>query len=164
MASLYYARIIISVKVKSGFTIVELMVVVVVIAILAVVSVLTYNGVTKNAREVAVKSDLSSTVDSFDVEQIKYGGKYDPKSSEFLYRETQNASIEYSYGTSDSYCITASSKSDPSIVFHMTGGEDDAPLESDVCPTPNYSTTYRCVVGKIYATYTYTNTSAERLV
>lgn len=43
-----------------GFTIVELLIVVVVIAILAAISLVAYNGVTSNAYDSSVQADLSS--------------------------------------------------------------------------------------------------------
>lgn len=45
---------------RSGFTIVELLIVVVVIAILATITIVAYNGVANNAKVSAIKSDLSS--------------------------------------------------------------------------------------------------------
>lgn len=45
---------------QTGFTIVELLIVVVVIAILAAITVVAYNGVTQNARVSTAKSDLSN--------------------------------------------------------------------------------------------------------
>ena len=43
-----------------GFTIVEVLIVVVVIAILAAVTVVAYNGITASAKESALRSDLST--------------------------------------------------------------------------------------------------------
>lgn len=43
-----------------GFTIVELLIVVVVIAILAAITIVSYNGITKSAHDTTIKSDLSS--------------------------------------------------------------------------------------------------------
>ena len=44
---------------KTGFTIVELLIVIVVIAILASISIVAYNGIQSRARDTARKSDLS---------------------------------------------------------------------------------------------------------
>jgi len=45
---------------RSGFTIVELLIVVVVIAILAAITIVSYNGISAQANEAAVKSDLKN--------------------------------------------------------------------------------------------------------
>ena len=47
-------------KNKSGFTIVELLIVVVVIAILAAITIVSYNGVTNRANDSAVQQDLAT--------------------------------------------------------------------------------------------------------
>lgn len=45
---------------ESGFTIVELLIVIVVIGILAAITIVSYNGVQGKANDIAVKSDLSN--------------------------------------------------------------------------------------------------------
>ena len=45
---------------KRGFTIVELLIVIVVIAILASISIVAYNGVQQRARTTALQSDVRS--------------------------------------------------------------------------------------------------------
>ena len=47
-------------KSRSGFTIVELLIVIVVIAILAAVSIVAYNGIQNRANDVAIQNDLRS--------------------------------------------------------------------------------------------------------
>jgi|GEM_PF-1180319 len=58
-----YAKISGKVGNAPGFTIVELLIVVVVIAILASITIVSYNGVTKQARAAVMKSDLRSAAD-----------------------------------------------------------------------------------------------------
>lgn len=47
-------------KRTSGFTIVELLIVVVVIAILAAITIVSYNGITNQAHDTAVKNDITA--------------------------------------------------------------------------------------------------------
>jgi len=50
---------------QTGFTIVELLIVVIVIAILAAITIVSYNGITKQANDSAVQSDLTSVSKQF---------------------------------------------------------------------------------------------------
>lgn len=47
-------------KYRGGFTIVELLIVIVVIAILAAISIIAYNGIQNRANDTAVQSDLTN--------------------------------------------------------------------------------------------------------
>lgn len=52
---------------QAGFTIVELLIVVVVIAILAAITVVAYNGITNNAYDSSVKSDLANIARKYEM-------------------------------------------------------------------------------------------------
>lgn len=56
-----------------GFTIIELLVVVVVIAILASITVVSYNGITNRAKETVLKSDLQSGAEQLQLARITSG-------------------------------------------------------------------------------------------
>jgi len=58
---------------KGGFTIVELLIVIVVIAILAAISIVAYTGVTARARDAIRKSDLSQVADGLKLYNHDYG-------------------------------------------------------------------------------------------
>lgn len=94
---------------RRGFTIVELLIVIVVIAILAVITIVAYNGIQQRARESTVKSDLSAVAKKMAIDNVNNGsyelaagdvdeGKGLPASSGTTY--------EYA-STGSTYCITA---------------------------------------------------------
>jgi prepilin-type N-terminal cleavage/methylation domain-containing protein len=58
---------------KGGFTIIELMVVIVVIAILASITLVAYNNAQGNARDDRRRSDLSNIADAISLYHTKYG-------------------------------------------------------------------------------------------
>ncbi|MCD8561685.1 prepilin-type N-terminal cleavage/methylation domain-containing protein [Candidatus Saccharibacteria bacterium] len=60
-------------KVQPGFTIVELLIVIVVIAILATVTIIGYNGVSQQARASAVQSDLAQAVRKIELAKVESG-------------------------------------------------------------------------------------------
>jgi len=58
---------------QSGFTIVELLIVVVVIAILAAITIVSYNGITTQANDAAAKSAASTAATKIESYQAKVG-------------------------------------------------------------------------------------------
>lgn len=64
---------------KHGFTIVELLVVVVVIGILASITIVSYVGVNARARDSKRRSDLSALEQALEMNYIKYGAYTQPE-------------------------------------------------------------------------------------
>lgn len=60
-------------KATSGFTIVELLIVIVVIAILAAISVVAYNGIQNRANDAAVRSDLAAIGKLYEIHKVDAG-------------------------------------------------------------------------------------------
>ena len=60
-------------KQQRGFTIVELLIVIVVIAILAAISIVAYNGIQNRANDTTVQSDLATMAKKFRIYQIDKG-------------------------------------------------------------------------------------------
>jgi len=141
-----------------GFTIVELLVVVVVIAILGAITFVSFNGVRKSALEAGVKSELSSATKGFEVEQLSNGGTYDPTSSAYLLKETTNTTIEYSYGNTQYFCMTGRANNDTSVIYHVINSEGDSSIQSGLCPNASFRTSYRCVAGNVVSVHSLTNT------
>lgn len=59
---------------KSGFTIVELLIVIVVIAILAAISIVAYNGIQQRGRDTQRSSDIANIKKALEVYRIHNGG------------------------------------------------------------------------------------------
>lgn len=66
---------------KSGFTIVELLIVIVVIAILAAISIVAYNGIQQRANNVAAINEAVTWRKLFEVYKATYGASPDVPSS-----------------------------------------------------------------------------------
>lgn len=61
---------------RAGFTIVELLIVIVVIAILATIAVVAYNGVQQRARDTKRKDDLAKITKAFQLWAAETGGDF----------------------------------------------------------------------------------------
>ncbi len=58
---------------RSGFTIVELLIVIVVIAILAAITIVSYNGIQNRAKDAQRKSDIASIAKVLELYYLDYG-------------------------------------------------------------------------------------------
>lgn len=97
---------------SKGFTIVELLVVIVVIGILAVVTIIGYTGVTQRAAAAALESDLknaSTALELYKAENGEYPTDADdlPKSGDTVYQYTVENDVFFLSATSPSAGTTA---------------------------------------------------------
>jgi general secretion pathway protein G len=92
-----------------GFTIVELLIVIVVIGILAAITIVAYNGVQDRARAAAVSTDLNGAAKQIALYQVDAGGYpatlSDLNSGQGL-KASSGTSFQYT-GTGTAYCVTA---------------------------------------------------------
>jgi prepilin-type N-terminal cleavage/methylation domain-containing protein len=99
-----------------GFTIVELLIVIVVVGILATITIVAYNGIQSRAQIAVLKSDLETTAKSLESYRIssateRYPEDIDcsssPASNTTCVRTGQATTLAYLYDTSlNSYCVT----------------------------------------------------------
>ncbi len=78
---------------KNGFTIVELLIVVVVIGVLAAIVIVAYNGITSQAHNTAVKSDLANFTKKMELYRVN-NGEYPSNSTEL-----ENANVKVTQGS-----------------------------------------------------------------
>lgn len=116
------------VRVKTAaFTIVELLVVIVVIAILASVVIVSYRGITANAREVTLKNDLKGASDSLKLTWAS-NGSYPADASSL--QKSPDTMYSYTYNTKE-FCLSATSSKSPGTTFYiMSSGS----VVSGSCP------------------------------
>ena len=95
----------------SGFTIVELLIVIVVIGILAAITIVAYNGISGRAKEATLTSDLNSATKKIETERVLTGSYPSSAASadggQGLKSSPGNTFAYYnSYkGQTDSYCL-----------------------------------------------------------
>ncbi|MFZ1250092.1 MAG: hypothetical protein WAR37_01430 [Candidatus Microsaccharimonas sp.] len=96
-------------KVRVGFTVVELVVVITVIAILAVVVTVSYGSITARSKKEAVKGDLQAT--SVILKDYKSDNGTYPASLSSITPQNKSTQTTYTYqykSAQDSYCLSAS--------------------------------------------------------
>ncbi|MDB5165663.1 MAG: prepilin-type N-terminal cleavage/methylation protein [Candidatus Saccharibacteria bacterium] len=92
---------------QSGFTIVELLIVIVVIGILAAITIVAYNGIQDRARVSSVSSALSQAAKKISVWQVDNPNTSPPDLSAVGVTNSSDVSYQYTAGTNGVYCITA---------------------------------------------------------
>lgn len=97
-----------NIRAHRGFTIVELLIVIVVIAILAAITIVAYNGIQDRAKASMAAQALSDTVKKVKYWQAEQDTVTAP-SSLAVAGVSNSASVEYQYtsGVDGAYCITA---------------------------------------------------------
>lgn len=119
---------------RRGFTIVELLVVVVIIAILAAITVVAFNGITGQAIETSMKSDLRTAATTLELDNTR-GGSYPADSGSANngqgLKSSNNNTLSYKLKTYG-YCLTITN---PRINEQMHIRGDSGAIENSPCPT-----------------------------
>jgi len=112
---------------NKGFTIVELLIVIVVIAILAAITIVSYNGIVERAKISSIVSDLSSSYQQLAVNSID-GDTY-PASAAAAnggqgLKSSSGTVLQYNYNaSSNTYCLSATNGS---LVYRVTSDSNVA--------------------------------------
>ena len=114
---------------NEGFTIVELLIVVVVIAILAAITIVSFNGISTRAKETALKSDLMSGAKQIQVMKAT-DGTY-PVDTTTIKKATTTV-FEYTYNNaSGAFCLGATTSTAASLAYYVTEGGS---IQAGTCP------------------------------
>lgn len=123
-------------RTDQGFSLVELLIVIVVIAILATITIVAYTGIQDRASTASLQSDLRQAASLLEQERA-LDGVYPTSQSEFDSSvdlvASSNNTLLYSYDSSDNtFCLTA--RSDRSgVADHSISATTGAPAEG-ACP------------------------------
>lgn len=97
-----------------GFTIVELLIVIVIIAILAAITIVAYNGIQNRANDSAVQSDISNSAKRIEMWRTVSAGDTYPTASQLGASDNRLKFSKGSYQTSNNavlYCQSSDGKS-----------------------------------------------------
>ena len=102
--------------ISRGFTIIELLIVIVIIGILVAITAVGFNGITKSAKEASAKSDLKQAATQLEVDKAKSLNNQFPNNTNNLKTSPNNNLEITSNGTS--YCLSVTSTNN--IAFNIT--------------------------------------------
>ena len=96
-------------KKQKGFTIVELLIVVVVIAILAAITIVAYNGIQNRSKQSAVQASLVQAVKTIELAKVaNTAGTYPDSQANANIKSGSGVTLTYTYNaTSNAYCVQA---------------------------------------------------------
>ena len=124
---------------NKAFTIIELLIVIVIIGILVAITAVSYNGVTKGAKESALKSELKQASTEVEVAKAKTGN---PPANASSLTTPKNGTLTLSTNTEqNTWCltITPNSPNNQNIPnFNITS--DSGTISEGGCPSPSIQT------------------------
>ena len=122
-----------------GFTIIELLVVIVIIGILVAITAVSYNGITKSAKESALKSELKQASTEVTMTEFETGN---PPANASSLTTPKNGTLTLSTNTEqNTWCltITPNSPNNQNIPnFNITS--DSGTISEGGCPSPSIQT------------------------
>jgi prepilin-type N-terminal cleavage/methylation domain-containing protein len=110
---------------SSGFTLVEVLVIIAVIAILVTFTIIAVGDWRKSTAETEVKNDLTSL--SGAMESARNFSTGYPLSIPNTFTANSNVTVTYISGTTATYCIQAVSKVVTSVTYHIDSSQNKDP-------------------------------------
>lgn len=118
-----------STHITRGFTVVELLVIIVVIGLLAGLSIITYGSWRTRVAAASVKTDLSSVATAMKSE-LNFKNAY-PAGLPSSFTPSDDVTVTWVFGDASSFCINGVSKDDANVKFYIQaiGSTINGPLE-----------------------------------
>jgi prepilin-type N-terminal cleavage/methylation domain-containing protein len=144
---------------QKGFTIVELLIVIVIIAILAAITIVAYNGIQGRAVEAGITADLQSNTQKLEQDKILGGSdNYEPDAiTKYLTTTGNHSTVEYVYGSKSTFCFQATGTRQASQVYYVHSNKGITSVTKGACPSPSGSASARCIAGQVHITMTQLN-------
>jgi len=115
---------------SSGFTLVEILVVIAVIAVLVTFAILAVGNWRQSTAETEVKSDLNSLVGA--MESARNFSTGYPTSIPSTFSASSNVTVTYKSGNAANYCAEGVSKVVTSVLYHIDSSVSNEP-QSGIC-------------------------------
>lgn len=152
---------------KLGFTIVELLIVVVVIAILASITIVAYNGIRQRAADSALKHETSSAATRLSVYMVDNGQLPSETELETMGIKKAGSTYQYTVNNNDqTYCLAITTDG---LTYHVTNTQSD-PVSGPCTPSvamvtnfienPSFEANTPTYVGPNSSNITYSTTRA----
>lgn len=139
-------------RVQSGFTIIELLVVIVVIGILAAITIVSYNGITTRANTASAQSAAQSVIQKVEIYNAERGN-YPYATSDL----TGDPSSSYYVPSSVSFTLSTSQPASPSVLKFEKCGSGSPATQSAITSGSNNITGVRIYYWKYDGTPGATN-------
>ncbi len=122
-------------KLRAGFTIVELVVVIAVIGILATITIVSYGAWHKSTLSAQVKSDLNGAASAMESART-FNNTY-PATLPSTITASNGVTLTLSGGTT-TYCVDGASTADATVVYYVDSTASDKGAQAGTCATrPN---------------------------
>ena len=148
---------------SKGFTIVELLIVVVVIAILAAITIVAYNGIRLRAETSALESDITTTLKKLELERNAETGTYDATIlTPYIDTSHNGITTKFRYATENSICIEATNQND--LTYFIDTRTSSQPQEGTCSLPSGVLIDPRCIASQAYVYASQPNYTAESLL